>query len=82
MAPKNKRRGPKQEAPVKTDCIFCKTGTEPDYRNYEDLQKFLSDRAKIIGKRRSGICSKHQRMLATAIKRARHLALLPFTPHL
>ena len=51
----------------------------PDYKNYEVLDKFMSDRAKISGRDRSGLCAKHQRQLAAAVKRARHLALLPFT---
>jgi small subunit ribosomal protein S18 len=80
MAPKKNRKNIRREVPVPVDCIFCKTKTEPDYKNYEDLFNFLSDRAKIIGKKRSGICSKHQRRLANEIKRARHLGLLPFTP--
>jgi len=65
--------------PVSTNCPFCKTKTNPDYKKYEDLAKYLTDRAKIIPKSRSGICAKHQRRLGIAIKRARHLGLLPFT---
>ena len=46
----------------------------------ERLRRYLSERAKIEPTRRSGVCAKHQRVLATAIKRARHLAMLPYIP--
>lgn len=61
-------------------CFFCEKNSVPDYKNYKDLRQFLSDRAKILGKNRTGVCSKHQRKLGAAIKRARHLGLLPFSP--
>jgi small subunit ribosomal protein S18 len=67
---------------VKRDCPFCKNKVTPDYKNYEALEKYVSDRAKVQGKDRTGLCSKHQRRVSIAIKRARHLALLPFTPSL
>ena len=79
MAKKKKKRR-QQVIKVPTNCVFCNTDTKPDYKNHEDLGKYLTDRAKIIGKDRSGICSKHQRSLSTEIKRARHLGLLPFSP--
>ena len=50
-----------------------------DYKDIPRLRRYISDRAKIDPRRRTGTCAKHQRILATAIKRARHLALLPFT---
>jgi len=59
-------------------CSFCEAKTDPDYKEAEVLRKFLTDRGKIVGRMRTGICQKHQRALANAIKRARHLALLPF----
>jgi len=68
--------------PVPTNCLFCKQGLEPSYKDYNNLFKFISDRAKIVGKDRTGVCSKHQRVLGGEIKRARHLGLLPFTPSL
>lgn len=61
-------------------CPFCSTGSAPNYKEYEELRKFITDRAKIVGKERSGVCTKHQRMLTVAVKRARHLGLLPFSP--
>lgn len=61
-------------------CRFCaeKTGNV-DHKDANRLMKFISERGKIISSRISGNCAKHQRSLARAIKRARHVALLPFT---
>lgn len=63
---------------VKKNCIFCKNKTEPDYKEIAGLKKYVSERGKIIGKMRTGVCSKHQKRLGRAIKQARFLALLPF----
>jgi len=60
-------------------CPFCKGELEPDYKDVDKLSKFISDRGKILGRSRTGVCSKHQRRLTRAIKRARHLGLLPYT---
>lgn len=76
------RKSPKIKREIKVEswnCPFCKGKTDPDYKNYNDLAKFITDRAKIINKSRTGVCAKHQRRLAQAIKRARILGLLPFT---
>lgn len=70
------------EAPLHSYCPFCSAKTTPDYKDVDTIIKYMSDRAKILGKDRSGVCSKHQRRLNLAIKRARHLALLPFIPSL
>jgi small subunit ribosomal protein S18 len=59
-------------------CYFCQNDKEPDFADFETLKKFLSDRGKIMSRERSGVCAKHQRHLAKAVKRARLLALLPF----
>jgi small subunit ribosomal protein S18 len=60
-------------------CKFCAEGVEKiDYKNIELLKPFVSERGRIIPRRISGVCSAHQRQLARAVKRARHLALLPF----
>jgi small subunit ribosomal protein S18 len=77
-----KKRRRKIEVVVPRNCPFCKTNTEPDYKDVATLGKYMSDRAKILGKGRTGICAKHQRRISLAIKRARHLALLPYTPSL
>lgn len=58
-------------------CYFDEKGTVPDYKNPNELNQFVTTRAKIVG-RRSGLCAKHQRQLAISVKRARHLGLLPF----
>lgn len=78
---KKKRRILKEE-PVARNCPFCKGKAGPDYKDIGTLEKFVSDRAKILGKDRTGICSKHQRRMSVAIQRARHLSLLPYTPQI
>ena len=66
--------------PKRKVCFFCANKNEAiDYKNPEKLRSYVSDMAKIDPRRRTGTCAKHQRALATAIKRARHLALLPYT---
>ena len=61
-------------------CYFCiKNIKEIDYKETEVLSRFTSGLGKIRAKKRTGLCSKHQRQLAKAIKRARHLGLLPYT---
>lgn len=64
----------------KRECFFCQNKSSPSYTDLVNLRRFLTDRAKIVGKERSGICSRHQRGIARNIKYARHLALLPFVP--
>jgi small subunit ribosomal protein S18 len=62
-------------------CKFCADkNIAIDYKNIELLRRFVTEEGKIRPRRQTGTCAKHQRELATAIKRARHLALLPFTP--
>jgi small subunit ribosomal protein S18 len=81
MAKKDsKKRRKIVEIVVPRNCVYCKSGTVPDYKDAESLSKYLSDRAKLQGKSRTGICAKHQRRISVAIKRARHLALLPYIP--
>lgn len=61
-------------------CKFCVDRIEyVDYKDTKLLQQFIPERAKILPRRISGTCARHQRMLQRAIKRARHLALLPFS---
>jgi len=61
-------------------CTFCANkSTRIDYKDIGLLGRYLTDRAKILPRRRTGNCARHQRALATAIKRARYLALLPYT---
>lgn len=63
---------------AKKNCPFCYARKEPSYKNYEELKKFLTERGRIIGRRQTGVCAKHQRALSKEIKRARQLALLPY----
>ena len=60
-------------------CIYCADKIRtPDYKDVKRLQRFVSERGKIMPRRRTGTCARHQRGLTVAVKRARHLALLPF----
>jgi len=63
---------------IRLKCWFCQNEKLPDYKEFEVLGKFLSERGKILSREKSGACARHQRSLAREIKRARHLALLPF----
>ena len=61
-------------------CQFCTDhSVKIDYKAYEMLRRYVSEDGKIRPRRQTGACAKHQRELAIAIKRARHLALLPYT---
>ncbi|MBE6752690.1 MAG: 30S ribosomal protein S18 [Ruminococcaceae bacterium] len=61
-------------------CAFCVEKVQTiDYKDAAKLRRFTSDRAKILPRRVTGTCAYHQRELTTAIKRARHIALLPYT---
>ena len=65
--------------PKRKVCFFCRDKVEYiDYKDPAKLRPYTSDRGKISPRRKSGVCAKHQRALAVAIKRARHLSLLPF----
>jgi small subunit ribosomal protein S18 len=68
-----------QQIKKRRTCRFCDNKeTYIDYRDEKKLFRFTSEQGKIIPKRITGTCAKHQRQLVLAIKRARHLALLPF----
>jgi len=61
-------------------CFFCKEGVEVvDYKDYGTLRRFMSERGKIRSRRTTGACRRHQRQVAVAIKRAREVALLPYS---
>lgn len=65
--------------PRRKVCGFCADKIENiDYKDVPRLKRYLSERAKIVPRRVTGTCAAHQRQLTTAIKRARHLALLPY----
>ncbi len=69
----------KKNTPKKPYCYFCVNNIkEVDYKDPDTLRRFMSSYAKIRPRRKSHVCSKHQRQLARAIKRARIMALVPF----
>lgn len=71
-------RAPKR-APKKKVCVFCVDHVEDiDYKDVAKLRRFITEKGKILPRRMSGVCAKHQRPLAVAIKRARVMALLPY----
>ena len=80
MAKATKRR-PAPEKPIKTrKCVFCsKKGQTIDYKDTQLLRTYISERGKIRARRVTGNCTRHQRDVATAIKNAREMALLPYT---
>ncbi len=59
-------------------CAFCGKEDVIDYKDAAKLRKFISERGKILPRRVTGTCARHQRALTTAIKRARHVAILPY----
>jgi len=60
-------------------CRFCEEHmVYIEFKDAKKLQRFVTDQGKILPRRTSGTCAKHQRMLSTAIKRSRHLAIIPF----
>ncbi len=76
-----KRIGKSKYIPKRKVCFFCRDKiTNIDYKDPALLKPYISDRGKITPRRKSGACAKHQRALTRAIKRARHLALLPYIP--
>ena len=78
MAMMKRERGNRR--PRRKVCSFCVDKVqEIDYKDAAKLRKFITERGKILPRRISGTCAKHQRQLTIAIKRARNVALLPFT---
>lgn len=65
-------------AAKKKVCVFCADKTTIDYKDTAHLRKFITEKGKILPKRTTGTCAKHQRELAEAIKRSREIALLPY----
>ena len=71
-------RPARDRRPKRKVCAFCVDKIENiDYKDVPRLRRYLSERAKIVPRRVTGTCARHQRQLTVAIKRARHLALLP-----
>ena len=72
-----KRRGGRRRKKV---CVFCgDKNNSIDYKDTNKLKRYVSERGKILPRRITGNCAKHQRALTVAIKRARHIALMPYT---
>ncbi len=76
-----KRRQLKIKIFRKKRCIFCTEKVRDqdiDYKDVTRLNRFITERGKVVPRRASGVCARHQRILVCAIKRARFIALLPF----
>ena len=71
-----KRRGGRRRKKV---CVFCGKDNVIDYKDTAKLKKYVSERGKILPRRVTGTCAKHQRAITVAVKRARHIALMPYT---
>lgn len=71
-----KRRNTRRRKKV---CIFCGKDNVIDCKDINKLKRYVSERGKILPRRITGNCAKHQRALTVAIKRARHIALMPYT---
>ena len=75
-APMKRRGGIRRRKKV---CVFCgKENNEIDYKDVNKLKRYVSERGKILPRRITGNCAKHQRALTVAIKRARHVSLMPY----
>ena len=77
---RERRRPGAATGPTKRkSCFFCKEKVaEVDYKNYNQLRRYISEKGKIRSRRITGACRKHQRQVAVAVKRAREMALLPY----
>ncbi len=81
MAYKKKDNKQKRERkiPIAKNCYFTETNTKPDYKEVLVLRRFINERGKIIPQKYDGLTTKNQRLLAVEIKKARYMALLPYT---
>jgi len=76
---KSQKKTSRLRKPKRKSCIFCVEKAEDiDYKDIVKLKRHITERGKIVPRRMSGVCAKHQRLLALAIKRARIVALLPY----
>ncbi|MDY6912584.1 MAG: 30S ribosomal protein S18 [Chloroflexota bacterium] len=76
----NNKREKRRYIPKRKVCPFCVDRSRKiDYKQADALRRFISDRGKMEPRHRTGVCAKHQRRLSMALKRARYLALLPYT---
>jgi small subunit ribosomal protein S18 len=73
------RRQPQTAAPRRRNCYFCREKVEEiDYKNINQLRRYISEKGKIRSRRITGACRRHQVQVAVAVKRAREMALLPY----
>ena len=80
MAEREKDDKVRSRRPKRKACAFCVDKVEfIDYKDVAKLRRYITERAKILPRRISGCCAKHQRELTVSIKRARYMALLPYT---
>ena len=92
MGDKNKKRNnrnnnnydedfnPKMRRQRKKVCVLCSDKNFVlDYKNPEQLRKFINDKGKILPRRTTGACAKHQREITATVKRARHIAIIPYS---
>ena len=86
--PYNKEKGDRSDSPMKRRggrrrkkvCVFCgEKNNVIDFKDVNKLKRYVSERGKILPRRMTGTCARHQRALTTAIKRARNIALMPYT---
>ena len=75
-SPMKRRGGMRRRKKV---CVFCGKDSSIDFKDVNKLKRYISERGKILPRRITGNCAKHQRALTVAIKRARHIALMPYT---
>ena len=79
MSEEKSMKRPIRKPSRKKVCAFCQEKAEAiDYKDVAKLKKFITEKGKILPRRMTGTCAKHQRMIAVAIKRARNAALLPY----
>mgnify|MGYP000619720413 FL=1 len=74
-SPMRKKGGMRRRKKV---CVFCGKDNVIDYKDTAKLKKYVSERGKILPRRITGTCAKHQRALTVAIKRARHMSMMPY----
>ena len=80
MAEERRNDRPRGRRPKRKVCSFCVDKVDHiDYKDVAKLRRYVAERAKILPRRISGCCAKHQRQLTVAIKRARQIALMPYT---
>ena len=70
-----RKRAPRRRRKV---CVFCGKDNTIDYKDVNKLKRYVSERGKILPRRVTGNCAKHQRAITVAVKRARHMAIMPY----